>query len=174
MNKVTPIFPKESHSIQHKQSLFTVNGLSVHYGGRKVLCDTKINIISGQITALMGPSGCGKSTFLSCLNRMIDLVPSALVSGEILFDGYPIFSRKSDPVMLRRRIGMIFQCPNLFPFSIRENLAFPLRVCGRPTRENINDRMEQTLALVGLWVRLRIDLEITPPAFLVGNNSDFV
>ncbi len=136
---------------QSNKPLFRVEGLSVRYRKREVLLDTSIDIMTGKILALIGPSGCGKSTFLSCLNRLIDIIPGAVISGDISFDGVSLFAPECDPVMVRRRVGMIFQCPNPFPFTIRENLAFPLSLGTRSSKSDIDDRMEETLTAVGMW-----------------------
>jgi phosphate transport system ATP-binding protein len=109
------------------------------------------------ITALIGPSGCGKSTVLRCLNRMNDLVPSAVVSGQVNFHGVDLYGRDVDPIEVRRRIGMVFQRPNPFPKSIYDNVAYGLRILGM--RDNLDDRVEQALKGAALWEEVRSRLK---------------
>jgi phosphate transport system ATP-binding protein len=129
----------------------SVKGLAVSYGGRQVLGQVDMDIAAGHITALIGPSGCGKTTFLSCLNRMIDLVPRSSVSGRITLHGVDLHDRKVVPLMLRRRVGMVFQRPNPFPLSIRRNLEMPLREIGVRDRAELEQRVHAALVGVGLW-----------------------
>ena len=107
-----------------------VKHLNFYYGKAQALYDISLDIKKSQVTALIGPSGCGKSTFLRCLNRMNDLIPASRVDGEIIFDNFNINSPSVDVVMLRRRVGMVFQKPNPFPKNIFENVAYGLRVNG--------------------------------------------
>lgn len=136
-----------------------IEGLSVAYNGRQVVSDVSLNIQRGCITALIGPSGCGKTSFLSCLNRLTDLIPGCQVSGQVLLDGEDIAAAGTDVLMLRRRIGMIFQRPNPFPLSIRRNLDMPLKEHGYHQREDRAERIERALRDVGLWdeVKDRLD-----------------
>ncbi|ACB53332.1 ABC phosphate transport system ATP-binding protein [Crocosphaera subtropica ATCC 51142] len=108
-------------------------------------------IEAGKITALVGPSGCGKSSFLSCLNRLTDLLPNTKVSGSIRLDSLEILDNTLDLIALRWRVGTIFQKPNPFPFSIWKNLAFPLQEHGIKNREQLDAIIETTLKDVGLW-----------------------
>jgi phosphate transport system ATP-binding protein len=128
-----------------------VRQLSVSYAGRLALNAVSLPIHRGRITALIGPSGCGKSSFLAALNRMSDLVPSCEVRGEILLDDASIRGREVDVQALRRQVGMIFQKPNPFPLSIRENIAMPLREHGLRNKSELEDRVRQGLCDVGLW-----------------------
>ena len=109
------------------QALLSVRDLSVAYHGQTVLDGVSLDIYKGCITALIGPSGCGKTSFLSTLNRMTDLVPSARVGGSVTLGGQDILATGCDVRALRQRVGMIFQKPNPFPLSIRRNLELPLR-----------------------------------------------
>jgi phosphate transport system ATP-binding protein len=103
------------------------------------------------VTALIGPSGCGKSTFLRCLNRMNDLIPISRVEGEIILDDFDINAPSVDVVMLRRRVGMVFQKPNPFPKNIFENVAYGLRVNGVKDKSFIENRVEESLKRAALW-----------------------
>ena len=129
----------------------TAEGVSVHYGRKKVIEDVSLAMAPGRITAIIGPSGCGKSTFLSTLNRMSDLVPGCAVTGDVRLEGESIFAPGTDLIALRRRIGMIFQKPNPFPLSIRRNIHLPLREAGTRDRETLDGITERVLRSVGLW-----------------------
>ncbi|NET57469.1 MAG: phosphate ABC transporter ATP-binding protein [Symploca sp. SIO2E6] len=135
---------------QHQPLIQTLH-LSLHYGKKTAFCNVNLPINAGCITALVGPSGCGKTSFLSCLNRMTDLIPRCRVSGSIRFDSLEILDSQINTIALRRRIGMIFQKPNPFPFSIWKNLAFPLQEHGIKEPEEIELLIETTLQDVGLW-----------------------
>ena len=136
-----------------------IRDLSIAYGGQPVLAGVGLDIPRGCITALIGPSGCGKTSFLSALNRLTDLIPGCTVRGIVRLDGGDVFDAQVDTLALRRRIGMIFQRPNLFPLSIRRNLDMPLREHGVRRRDEREDRIEAALRGVGLWdeVRERLD-----------------
>ena len=133
------------------QAHLAIHNLSVSYGRKTVLRGVSLDIQRGCITALIGPSGCGKTSFLSSLNRLVDMVPCCIVSGSILLDGDEILAAKTDVLMLRRRIGMIFQRPNPFPLSIRRNLDMPLQEHGFKDKADRARRIEQALRDVGLW-----------------------
>jgi phosphate transport system ATP-binding protein len=126
--------------------------LNFYYGDILTLRNINIQIYDRHITALIGPSGCGKSTFLRTLNRMNDLIPHTRVDGEISLDGQDIYRENMDVVSLRQKVGMVFQRPNPFPKSIFENVAFGPRVLGLArSKEDLQDRVEQSLKAVGLW-----------------------
>ncbi len=135
----------ESHSLIQSEQL------SLHYGEKPVFADVTLPIHAGCITALVGPSGCGKTSFLSCLNRLTDLIPRCRVSGSIRMDSLDVLDPKIDAIALRRRVGMIFQKPNPFPLSIWKNLALPLHEHGIRNREQVDRIVETTLQDVGLW-----------------------
>jgi phosphate transport system ATP-binding protein len=135
------------------------DSLSVAYGGRTVLRDVSLTLPEGRVTALIGPSGCGKTSFLSCFNRMTDLIPGCRVTGRATLDGDDIFAPGTDVVALRRRVGMIFQQPNPFPLSIRRNLELPLRELGVRKRAELDEIVETVLAGVGLWDEVKDRLE---------------
>ncbi|MFO7667836.1 MAG: phosphate ABC transporter ATP-binding protein PstB [Desulfobacterales bacterium] len=132
-----------------------VSHLNFFYGKAQALHDISLNIKKSQVTALIGPSGCGKSTFLRCLNRMNDLIPSGRVEGEIIFDDFDINAPSVDVVMLRRRVGMVFQKPNPFPKNIFENVAYGLRVNGIKDKAFIESRVEESLKKAALWDEIR-------------------
>lgn len=104
--------------------------VNVSYGDKQAIYDASLDIGRNQVVALIGPSGCGKSTFLRCLNRMNDTIVSCEVSGKLMLDGEDIYDKKMDPVLLRARVGMVFQKPNPFPKSIYDNVAYGPRIHG--------------------------------------------
>jgi phosphate transport system ATP-binding protein len=113
-----------------RAGVFDVRGLTVRYDGVAAVRDVTLAVREREVTAFIGPSGCGKSTILRSLNRMNDLIPGARVDGEVLFHGSDLYGHDVDPVEVRRRIGMVFQKPNPFPKSIRDNVAFGPRILG--------------------------------------------
>ena len=129
-----------------------VNSLKAWFGSNKVLHGIAMPVKDKKVTAIIGPSGCGKSTFLRCLNRMHELVPIAGLSGRILLDGEDIYADRVDPVLLRRRVGMVFQKPNPFPtMSIRDNVLAGLRLTRRLKRSNADQIVENALTQAALW-----------------------
>ena len=110
--------------------IISVKDLNVHYGKFHAIKDVTMDIRRNTVTALIGPSGCGKSTFIRCLNRMNDLVITAVVTGEVNYNESNIYSSNIDATEIRSRIGMVFQKPNPFPKSIFQNVAFGLKVNG--------------------------------------------
>ncbi len=140
----------------HRDVVFSVEGLDFHYGGFKALEGVTMDIRQNEITALIGPSGCGKSTFLRCLNRMNDLIPGTRVDGRIRFQGEDLYASDVDAIDVRRRIGMVFQKPNPFPKSIRENLTFGMKVNGMPAND---DRVEEVLRRAALWDEVKDKLD---------------
>jgi len=136
--------------------IFGINDLSVYYGGAIALRDVTMDILEGKITAFIGPSGCGKSTLLRCLNRTNDLIPGAEVKGGLTYRGQPLYRKGVDPVVVRRRIGMVFQQPNPFPKSIFDNVAYGLRVNG--IKDNLEEKVENALRSAFLWDEVKDNL----------------
>jgi len=124
-------------------------GLNVYYGSHLAVRQVNLEILPNQAVAFIGPSGCGKSTVLRCFNRMNDLVSSAKIEGKVLFDGKDIYQSKVDPVLLRTRIGMVFQKPNPFPKSIYENISFGAKINGY--KGNMDELVEDSLKKASLW-----------------------
>jgi phosphate transport system ATP-binding protein len=129
-------------------------GLNFYYGSFKALKDINVSIRTREITALIGPSGCGKSTFLRTLNRMNDLIPHTRVEGSLTLDGNDIYAPESDVVLLRQKVGMVFQRPNPFPKSILENVTFGPIVLGVRSKSDLEERLERSLKAVGLWTEV--------------------
>jgi phosphate transport system ATP-binding protein len=130
--------------------------LSVWYGSALAIKDFTIEIPRNRITALIGPSGCGKSTLLRCFNRMNDLINGARMDGEVRFDGELISSDDIDPVVLRRRIGMVFQKPNPFPKTVYNNVAWGARINGY--RGDMDELVERSLRRAALWDEVKTKL----------------
>jgi phosphate transport system ATP-binding protein len=126
--------------------------LEVFYREKQALFDINLDVHTNQVTALIGPSGCGKSTFLRCLNRMNDVVDGCRVTGEVMLDDFNIYEKGVDVILLRQKIGMVFQKPNPFPKSIYENVAYGPRIHRlTSTREEMDHLVEKTLKRVALW-----------------------
>ena len=129
----------------------SVRNLSVYYGTKKALGPVTLDVPAKHVTALIGPSGCGKSTFLRTLNRMNELIPGCRVEGEVKLEQQPIYGPGIDAVVVRRRIGMVFQRSNPFPKSIFENVAYGLRIGGVRNSGEIAGRVERALKQAALW-----------------------
>jgi len=136
----------------------------VFYGEKQALYDVSLNIDANSVTSFIGPSGCGKSTFLRCFNRMNDVIPSCRVEGQIIMDDVDLNSPKIDPVLLRARVGMVFQKPNPFPKTIYENVAYGPRIHGlAANRQEMDFIVEDSLKKAGLWKEVsdRLDDQAT-------------
>jgi len=138
-------------------SVIETADLSVSYGDERALDSVDIEIPERRVTALIGPSGCGKSTFLRCLNRMNDLIDAARVDGDVRLRDADVYGDDVDPVALRRRIGMVFQSPNPFPKSIRDNVAYGLKIQGY--EGDIDARVEEALRNAALWDEVKDQLD---------------
>lgn len=136
--------------------IFVIEHVSVHYGSVLALSDVSMRIPRVGVTALVGASGCGKSTLLRSLNRLNDLEPDARLDGTILFDGDDIHAPDVDLAALRRRVGMVFQKPNVFPRSIFDNVAYGPLLHG--DRRGLEALVEESLTRAGLWEEVRDDL----------------
>ena len=133
------------------EPILEVKDLSLFYGKKQSLFDINMNFYRGEITALIGPSGSGKSTLLRSINRINDLVPSAKVTGKIMYKDGDIYSSKTDMVELRKEIGMVFQQPNPFPFSIYENVIYGLRLKGVKDKAILDEAVEESLKAANIW-----------------------
>lgn len=120
------------------------------YGEKQALKDISIGIDPNTVTAFIGPSGCGKSTLLRCFNRMNDLIENTKIEGDYLLDNDNIY-KETDVYELRKRVGMVFQKPNPFPKSVFENVAYGLRIMGEKNKNDIKDKVEQSLKNAALW-----------------------
>lgn len=125
--------------------------LKLYYGHFLALKGISVSIVKNSVMALIGPSGCGKSTFLKTLNRMNDLIPTVRIEGSVKVDGRNIYAPDTDVVLLRKRIGMVFQRPNPFPMSIYENVAYGPRIHGLKKRRMLDEIVERSLRGAALW-----------------------
>jgi len=126
-----------------------VKDINLYYGNHHALKNISIDIYDKAVTALIGPSGCGKSTFLRCLNRMNDLIPNVKIDGEIQIAGNDL--SKYDVILLRKKVGMVFQKPNPFPMSIYENIAYGPKIHGIKSKSKLDDIVEKSLREAALW-----------------------
>ncbi|MFA7001108.1 MAG: phosphate ABC transporter ATP-binding protein PstB [Candidatus Omnitrophota bacterium] len=140
-------------------SKIEIRDLNLFYGNFQALIGVGAAVEQKMITALIGPSGCGKSTLLRTLNRMNDLIDGVRITGKVLIDGEDIYAPKTDLVVLRKKIGMVFQRPNPFPLSIFDNLAYGPRVHGIKSRSVLEEIVEKALERVELWETLKDRLD---------------
>ncbi|MFT9267480.1 phosphate ABC transporter ATP-binding protein PstB [Oenococcus sp.] len=131
--------------------LLTTEHVKLFYGEKEVLHDISLHFPKTGITALIGPSGSGKSTYLRAINRMHDLTPGVRVEGKFLFHGQDIYADNVDLVDLRKRIGMVFQQPTPFPFSVYENVAFGLKLGKKMPKHELDEEVEKALTQAGVW-----------------------
>jgi phosphate transport system ATP-binding protein len=139
-------------------TILETRNLSAGFDGKDVVKGISLAVPAGKITAIMGPSGCGKTTFMRCINRMHELAPNARVNGEVLLDGEDVY--RLNPILLRRRIGMVFQRPNPFPtMSIYDNVVAGYNLNGARMARADKDRIvEETLRRVTLWDEVKDSL----------------
>ncbi len=139
--------------------ILSTTDLNLWYHEKHALQSVTIQVPKNRVSALIGPSGCGKSTLLRCFNRLNDLIDHVKITGEILFDGRDIHAPGTDVVSLRKKVGMVFQKPNPFPKSIRENVAYGLRVHGVRDKAELDRIVEGSLRHAALWdeVKDRLD-----------------
>ncbi len=164
----TAIYANEdanSNSDSNEQELMFRNekmksvGLNAWFGSKQALKNVNLSLKSNCVTAIIGPSGCGKSTFIRCLNRMHELIPNAKLSGQVLLDEVDIYGASVDPVLIRRRVGMVFQKPNPFPtMSIYDNVAAGLKLTGAKTGKNLDEIVRKSLEQATLWDEVKDDL----------------
>ena len=134
--------------------------LNVFYAENHAIQNVNLDIGRNEVIALIGPSGCGKSTFIRCLNRMNDSIESARTTGQITLDGEDIYARHMDVVMLRARVGMVFQKPNPFPKSVYDNVAYGPRIHGLARdRTELDEIVRTSLERAGLWTEVKDRLE---------------
>ncbi|MEA5040533.1 MAG: phosphate ABC transporter ATP-binding protein PstB [Clostridiaceae bacterium] len=129
---------------------FVIEDLKLWYGSFQALKGVSLLLPEKAVTAFIGPSGCGKSTLLKSLNRMNDLIPECRIEGTVLLDGENVYG-EVDPILLRKRVGMVFQKPNPFPMSIYDNVAFGPRTHGVRGRAELDARVERSLRAAAIW-----------------------
>jgi phosphate transport system ATP-binding protein len=156
-----PTFSQRASSTPEAPSApaITVRDFHFAYGKREVLKHLNFDIARRAVTAIIGPSGCGKSTFLRSVNRLNDLIPGTRHQGDILVDGLSVFDRDTDLVVLRQRVGMVFQRPNPFPKSIFENVAYGPALNALVPKSDLPDLVEKSLRQAALWDEVKDRLE---------------
>ena len=134
----------------------TSKKISVFYDQKRALHNISLEIPCNKVTSLIGPSGCGKSTFLRCINRMNDTIETCTVQGKMLVDGEDVYDKNLDPVLLRAKVGMVFQKPNPFPKSIFDNVAYGPKIHGLTNSdEELNDLVIRSLEKAGLYNEIK-------------------
>ncbi len=140
-----------------------VRNLSTWFGKKKILKSISCYFQDNSVTAVMGPSGCGKSTFLRSLNRLNDTIGSFRMTGEVLLKGENIYAPDSDVYDLRRRVGMVFQRPNPFPMSVKENVMYGPKLHGIKDEDDLEKLVEQSLKKAALWPEVKDNLDDPAP-----------
>jgi len=143
--------PQSEVTVQVEDPAIESRGLTVSYGKKVAVREMSLRIPRRRVTAIIGPSGCGKSTYLRAINRMNDTIPSCRTQGELLVDGEDVYATGVDPVLLRRKVGLIFQKPNPFPKSIHENVAFGVKLHYFATKEETESVVRAALVQANLW-----------------------
>jgi phosphate transport system ATP-binding protein len=169
MDSATPItirpqlVPTEGVTDRHahaSKTAISVQQLSAYYGKFKAIEDVTLDFHEHQVTAIIGPSGCGKSTLLRCLNRMHEIIPGARTEGSVRIGDQEIYRSGMNPVLLRRRVGMVFQKANPFPsMSIYDNVAAGLRLAGRVPKNYLDEVVERSLTQAALWAEVKDKLK---------------
>ena len=164
-DKVSPYIRAETeHTFDSEFKIenpkLSVQSLKAWFSGKIALKDINLDVKENCVTALIGPSGCGKTTLLRCINRMHDLTPNATAEGKIILDNANIYDKQSDPVLIKRRMGMVFQKPNPFPtMSIYDNVAAGLKLNGIKDKKLIKDIVYDSLKGAALWEEVKNDLD---------------
>ncbi len=159
---------------EQRRVAMRTHDLDAYFGATHAVRGVSLDLVDGDVTAVIGPSGCGKSTLLRCFNRMHETVPNARVEGEVLLDGRDIYARGVNPIAVRRRIGMVFQRPTPFPtMSVRDNVAAGLKVAegGMPNRGDVGDIVESALRRAALWDEVKDRLTASATALSGGQQQ---
>jgi len=152
--------PNNQPLIAPEEIRLQVEALSAYYGNTLAVNKISLSIKTNRVTAIIGPSGCGKSTFIRCLNRMHEVTPGARVEGKVLLDDQDLYGPGIDPVDVRRRVGMVFQKPNVFPsMSIHDNVAAGYKLNGVRDHRLIAEKVEKSLKNAALWEEIKDDLQ---------------
>ncbi len=146
----------QTRTDQPDETVLSARDLDVYYDNEQALDSVDIEIPERKVTAIIGPSGCGKSTFLRCINRMNDQINACRVDGELTFKGKNVYDDDVDPVALRRTVGQVFQKPNPFPKSIRDNVTYGLEVQDKPASD---EDVERALRGAALWDEVKDQLD---------------
>ena len=151
----------EDHYFNRSRYKVSIKNLDAWFGTKQVLKNINLGIKANVATAIIGPSGCGKTTLIRCLNRMHEMTPGAAAKGQVVIDNdTDIYDKAVDPVIIKRRIGMVFQKPNPFPtMSVYDNVAAGLKLNGVKDRRLINDIVEESLKSAALWDEVKNELD---------------
>ena len=145
---------------QQKVHKVSIKNLDAWFGTKQALKNINLDVRENTTTAFIGPSGCGKTTLIRCLNRMHEMTPGGKAAGQVVIDGTNIYDRNIDPVIIKRRIGMVFQKPNPFPtMSIYDNVAAGLKLNGVRDKRLINDIVKESLEGAALWDEVKNELD---------------
>lgn len=145
------VYEQNSEDKNEKKIVYKTNGLNLWYGDDQALKNIDLDIYENEVTAIIGPSGCGKSTYIKTLNRMVELIPSVRINGEILYRGKNIFDKSYRVEELRTQVGMVFQKPNPFPKSIYDNIAYGPRIHGIRDKKILDEIVEKSLRGAAIW-----------------------
>jgi phosphate transport system ATP-binding protein len=144
--------------LQHRYKV-SIRNLNAWFGMKQALKNISLDIKENTATAIIGPSGCGKTTLIRCLNRMHEMTPGATAKGSVILDNIDIYDKRVDPVVIKRRIGMVFQKPNPFPtMSIYDNVAAGLKLNGIKDKRLIEDVVQESLEGAALWDEVKNEL----------------
>jgi phosphate transport system ATP-binding protein len=144
--------------LQHRYKV-SIRNLNAWFGMKQALKNISVDIKENTATAIIGPSGCGKTTLIRCLNRMHEMTPGATAKGSVILDNIDIYDKRVDPVVIKRRIGMVFQKPNPFPtMSIYDNVAAGLKLNGIKDKRLIADIVKESLEGAALWEEVKSEL----------------
>ena len=155
-----PVVKTAAGSILGAATKVSARDINVFYGDKQALFDVSLDIPDRAVTAFIGPSGCGKTTFLRCINRMNDTIDGCKVSGTLQIEGKDAYDKNVDPVVLRTRVGMVFQKPNPFPKSMYENVAYGPRIHGMAkNKADMDVIVEKSLRRAGLWEEVKDRLQ---------------
>ena len=141
-----------------REKIITTRDVHLYYGSKEALKGITLDFPDKGIHALIGPSGCGKSTYLRTLNRMNDMIENVKIEGEFKFKNQDIYDEKIDLVELRKKIGMVFQQPNPFPFSIYDNVTYGLRMAGIKDKRILDEKVETSLKQAAIWEEVKDNL----------------
>jgi phosphate transport system ATP-binding protein len=146
---------KTDYSIDAEEAHVYSQDFSVFYGTNEAIKRANLKIPRQKVTAIIGPSGCGKSTYLRAINRMNDLIPGCYTRGEMYFDDEDIYGQLADPVLLRKRVGMVFQKPNPFPKSVFDNIAYGPKLHTTRKKNELYEVVERSLKRAALWAEVK-------------------
>jgi phosphate transport system ATP-binding protein len=150
----------KAHLTERHRYKVSIKNLNAWFGPRHAIKDVSLDIKENTVTAIIGPSGCGKTTLIRCLNRMHEMTPGAAAKGQVHLDDVDIYDKKVDSVVIKRRIGMVFQKPNPFPtMSVYDNVAAGLKLNGIKDRNLIEQVVQESLEGSALWEEVKNELD---------------